>query len=267
MAAVAGLAAACAPAIRVALPDPARATADPAGYRTIAALAGACATTTTMTANASVSGRAAGQRLRGTLQIGTARPGRVRIDAVAPFGAPIFTLAADGTTTTLVLPREQAFVRGASVAEVLDALIQVPLSADDLASVLLACPRTPVDDDRSRSHGGGVVSAADADGVTAFARVSPAPRVFGFLFPASPQRARRVAIAYGPEARRAARQVDVEVGSMPPAAQVRLTLSDIELGAALGAEAFTAVVPPGARAIGLDELRRLSPFGERVGVP
>jgi outer membrane lipoprotein-sorting protein len=267
LATVIGLAAACAPAVRVLLPDPSRATADAAGYRTVAALADACGAVTTMTANAGVSGRVAGRRVRGTLQVGTARPGRVRIDAVAPFGAPIFTLASDGTTTTLVLPREQAFVRGASVAQLLDALIQVPLSADDLAAVLLACPRTPLDDERSRVHAGGDVSATDADGVTAFARSAPVPRLFGLLFPTSDQRARRIAIAYAAPASPARRQIDVEVGAAPAAAQLRLTLSDIETGVALGPDAFVAVIQPGARELALGELRRISPFGEAPRTP
>lgn len=256
---VVGVAAACAPAIQVRLPDPAGGTPDAIGHRTVASLSSACSTTT-VTANVGVAGRVGRQRVRGTLQVGTARPGRVRIDAVAPFGVPIFVLASDGETTTLVLPRERAFIRGASVAQILDALIQVPLTADDLAAVLLACPRTPVDDERSRQLVDGEVSAADAEGVTAFARVAPSARLTGLLFPVSPERARRVAVAY-PLASSSRRVVDVEVGTMPAAAaQLRLTLSDVETGAVLGPEAFIAVVPDGARALSLDELRRLSPF-------
>ncbi len=198
LAMVAAIAVACAPAIRVALPDVTRGTTDPLGHRTVASLAAACAPMVTMTANVGVSGRVGRQRVRGSLQVGLSRPGRVRIDAVAPFGAPIFVLASDGRTTTLVLPREQAVVRDATVAEVLDALIQVPLTADDLASVLLACPRVPVDSDQSRLLPGGDVSAADAAGVMSFARVAPMPRLLGMLFPVSGQRARQIAIAFAP---------------------------------------------------------------------
>ena len=263
LAMVAAIAVACAPAIRVALPDVSRGTTDPLGQGTVASLAAACAPMVTMTANVGVSGRVGRQRVRGSLQVGLSRPGRVRIDAVAPFGAPIFVLASDGRTTTLVLPREQAVVRGATVAELLDALIQVPLTADDLASVMLACPRASVDSDQSRLLPGGDVSAADAGGVTSFARVAPAPRLLGMLFPVSGQRARQIAIAFAPGGP-GRRQIDVEVGA-PAAAQLRMTLSDVESGAMLGDEAFVAVVPPGTRGMSLDELRRISPFAAPQG--
>ena len=116
------LAVACAPTIAVRLPDPARGTRDARGFDTMAALASSCRDQVTATAEVGVSGRAAGHRVRGTLQIGLSRPDGVRIDAVAPFGAPIFVLASTGDdTTVLVLPRAQAYVKGTSVAQVLDA--------------------------------------------------------------------------------------------------------------------------------------------------
>lgn len=145
----------------------------------------------------------------------------------------------------------------------LDALIQVPLTADDLASVMLACPRVPIDSDQSRLLPGGDVSAADAAGVTSFARVVPMPRLLGMLFPVSGQRARQIAIAFPPGGA-GRRQVDVEVGT-PAGAQLRMTLSDIETGTTLGDEAFMVVVPPGARVMSLDELRRISPFAAPQG--
>jgi hypothetical protein len=235
--------------------------ADPRGVETVAAIAAACAAQTTATADVGVTGRVGGHRVRGTLQVGVSRPGRIRIEAVAPFGAPVFVLASDATTTVLVLPREQAFVQGASVAEVLDALIQVPLTADDLAGALLACPRPPSDQSLSRVFPNGDVAAVDASGVTVFATTAPAARVTGMSFAVTSSRAVPIALAFPAGGSASTRVVDVAVGSpASPPAQLRLKVSGIERGAVLGADAFTVVVPPGTRAIGLAELRRLSPF-------
>lgn len=256
------LAVACGPTIAVRLPDPARGTRDARGFDTMAALASSCRDQVTATAEVGVSGRAAGHRVRGTLQIGLSRPDGVRIEAVAPFGAPIFVLASTGDdTTVLVLPREQAYVKGTSVAQVLDALIQVPLTPDDLASALLACPRPPADASSSRAFPGGEVAAVDASGVTVFARPAPEARVTGMWFGPSPTRALPVALAFPPGGTAVSRTIDVAVGTpSAPSAQLRLKVTGIERGVALGADAFAVAIPAGARAIGLDELRRLSPF-------
>ncbi len=260
-AALVGLAVACAPAVRVALPDPGQAVVDPAAHAVIARLASACTAIRTVTTNIGVSGRVGRQRVRGTLQVGIARPGQLRIDAVAPFGAPVFTLAADGRSTTLVMPREHAFITGVSVEQLLDALVQLPLSADDLAALTLACPSGALDDAQSRRHGDGTVSAADATGIVAFARTSPRERVTGLLFPPNTARQRQVAAVYQEPAGSARRVIEVAVGpSSAPLAQLRLTLSDLDTGGTLAAAAFEVAIPAGARALTLDDLRRMSPF-------
>ena len=193
--------------------------------------------------------------------MGVARPDRLRIEAVAPFGAPVFIIAADGPATTLVMPREHAFITGHPVERLLEALVQLPLSADDLAAVTLACPSAAVEDGQSRRHADGTLSAADAAGVLTFARVTPRERVTGMLFPASATRERQVAVVY-PEAADASRRViEIAVGQpSAPLAQLRFTLSDVETGVALGAAAFQVAIPAGARELTLDDLRRMGPI-------
>ena len=68
----------------------------------------ACAT---MQAELGLSGRAAGQRMRGRVLAGLV-PGALRLEGVAPFGAPVFILVADGTRGTLLLSRERRVVAG-----------------------------------------------------------------------------------------------------------------------------------------------------------
>ena len=79
-----------------------------------------CGDLQSLTAEIALAGRVDGRRVRGTLQVGLTRDGGVRIEAVAPFGAPIFTIAGRADTGTLWLPRSREVVRAAP-AEILEA--------------------------------------------------------------------------------------------------------------------------------------------------
>ena len=58
---------------------------------------------------------------------------------MAPFGAPIFILAANNDDTTLLLPRDERVLQHGRSADVLEAAAGVPLSAADLRLVLNGC--------------------------------------------------------------------------------------------------------------------------------
>src|SRR5688572_33277039 len=70
-----------------------------------AQLSSACAGVRTLTAELGMSGRAGDERLRGRIHAGFARPASMRLEGVAPFGPPVFILAARGNAATLLLPR------------------------------------------------------------------------------------------------------------------------------------------------------------------
>ena len=77
-----------------------------------ASLTRSCAAVTTLTAELALSGRSGGQRVRGRAVAGFALPDAMRLEGVAPFGAPVFLMVARGGTATLVLPREHAAAVG-----------------------------------------------------------------------------------------------------------------------------------------------------------
>ena len=77
--------------------------------------------------------------MRGRLHVGLTRDGGVRIEAVAPFGAPMFTLAGSASGGVLWLPRSQEAVR-ATPSEILEALTGVGLGPADLFEIVTACP-------------------------------------------------------------------------------------------------------------------------------
>ena len=97
-------------------------------------------------------------------------------------------------------------------------------------------------------------------GILAFARESPRERLTGLLFPASAARLRQVAVVYPEQADPSRRVIEIAVGpTAAPLARLRLILSDLETGVSLGPTAFEVAVPAGARALTLDDLRRMSP--------
>src|SRR5512142_2931748 len=98
-----------------------------------------CRQVRSMSAELSISGRAGRQRVRGRVLAGVTAPDRIRLEAAAPFGPPLFILTADGTTTTLLLPRDNRVLRGESPAAILDALVGLDLGPSDLLAVLSGC--------------------------------------------------------------------------------------------------------------------------------
>src|SRR5687767_2895491 len=89
----------------------------------------ACVGVRTLTAELGLSGHAGEQSLRGRIHAGFQRPASMRLEGVAPFGAPAFILAARGDTAMLVLLRESPprVVRGARAEAILGALTGVTL--------------------------------------------------------------------------------------------------------------------------------------------
>ena len=87
----------------------------------------------------SLSGHAGSERVRGRIVTGLESGGAVRLEAVAPFGAPFFILAGRNERATLVLPRDHRVLRETAVAEVLERLTGLSLGADDLRLIMSGC--------------------------------------------------------------------------------------------------------------------------------
>jgi hypothetical protein len=78
----------------------------------------ACRGARTLTAELALSGTRA-DALRGRVVAGFERPASMRLEGVAPFGPPRFILVARGGEATLLLPRDERVVHGASPEDVL----------------------------------------------------------------------------------------------------------------------------------------------------
>jgi len=219
-------------------------------------LAAACTGVRTLTAEIGMSGRAGRQRLRGRVVAGFARPASMRLEGVAPFGAPAFILVARGENATLLLPRDEPRVlRGPKPEDILGALTGVALGPADLQAILTGCVVPAPQAIEARRHANGWASIDLAGG----ARLYLEPARGGWTL--------RAATRAGWQIEYPAWSADfpqsVRLQSSQPDVNVDLTaaLSQIEINKDLEDAAFTVSVPPGADPITLDELRDSGPLG------
>ena len=212
----------------------------------------ACDGVRTLQAELGLSGRAAGQRMRGRVLAGIV-PDALRLEGVAPFGAPVFILVADGTRGTLLLARDRRVVRNAAPDEILNALVGIRLSPDDLRAALAGCVRAASEAKGARAFGADWLAVDLAAGGAVYLR-----RV--------DDRWRIVAGRYG----------DLEVdytafaGNRPSRVVLRgkdldlaLALNQVEVNGDLPRDKLVALtVPDGVTPLSIEELRKAGPLGQ-----
>ena len=212
----------------------------------------ACEGVRTLQGELGLSGRAAGQRMGGRVLAGLV-PGALRLEGVAPFGAPVFILVADGDRGTLLLSRDRRVVRDAAPAEILNALAGIRLSPDDLRAVLAGCVRAAGEATGARALGGDwlVVDLA-AGGTVYLQRVANAWRI--------------VAGRYG------GLEIDYAafVGDRPSRIVLRgkdldlaLAVNHAEVNGDLPRDQLIALkIPDGVEPLSIEELRKAGPLGQ-----
>lgn len=207
----------------------------------------------------SISGRVGGERLRARMLAGLSAPASVFLDVPAPFGASVFMLGAVGEHATLLLPRDRRVLTEARPAEMLEAITGVYLDAGDLRRTLTGCVDT---DGAATGHAIGdnwrVVSAAN----DAYLRRERADAPW-----------RLVAVVHRPAGRAVwrAEYHDFD-GALPRTVRLvsdaegrfdlRLSLSQLEIDAALPPSTFQVVVPAGFDPLTIEDLRRAGPLAE-----
>lgn len=217
----------------------------------------ACRAVNTITLEISVHGTAGGHRLRGRLSAGLARPASARLEAVAPFGGPVFTFVANNDDASLLLPRDRRVLEHGKAADVLEAVSGVPLDAAELRLLVTGCADKP--------------DASDAVALGDDWRVAPdgADNVY-FRREGGSGTWRLVSTT-----RRGAWRADysmfaenlphaVRLVSQPPGRfDLQMELSQIDVNVALGPEVFRLTRADSAAPISLDELRASGPLGEK----
>ena len=131
-----------------------------------------CLAVTSITAELALSGRVGDQRIRGRVIAGIDRDAGLRLEAVAPFGAPIFVFAGRGQAATLLLVREKRVLTGERPEAILEAVIGVRLEPADLLDALAGCPPTSLSPNGGRAYGENWVVADSGDDLLYLQRVA-----------------------------------------------------------------------------------------------
>ena len=217
-----------------------------------------CAALTSVTAELGLSGRVGNAKLRGRIQAGFARPDKVRLEAVAPFGAPFFIVAGAAGRATMWLPRDARVLRDVAPQAILDALAGLSVTPDMLGAWIAGCPAPEFRAGAARAYGSDWV-AVEGSGRTAWLRRTGAWRLvrsdgdglhveFADYTGTTPGRLR----------------IQRADASAVPALDLRMAVSQVETNVALDDKAFSVEVPADAAPMTLDELRASGPLRDAV---
>lgn len=215
-----------------------------------------CGAIDTMTAELSVSGRVEGQRLRGRVISGFARPSKLRLEGLAPFGPPAFILVSTGSDATLLLPRDPAVLEGERPEAIIDALVGIPLAPATLHRILAGCGPAASTPAAGVSFAGGWLRVDGEDGTSTWLQQDQAGR-----WTIRAGRADALLVEYEERAGGLPRRIRLELEQAAPPTELRLHVAEADLNVPLGDDAFQVKVPPAATAITLAELRRAGPLG------
>ncbi len=252
-------------------------TPAPDAVEVLAQASMACRGIRTLTAEVAASGKVNGQRVRVRLSVGVAAPASARIEAVAPFGAPLFILASQDDDTTLLLPRDDRVLQHGRSREVLDAVVGVPLDAAALRTLLTGClPEAAAGGTLTeagpqwrllhalRGDGRDDIYLHRAGGASQSWQVAAMVRTRVEDVGGGSLRENAAWLAeYGDRANglpRSVRLVSVDENGHPNNAfDLTLALSQVETNVSLGPEVFRVAAPRTATPITLDELRHARP--------
>jgi len=223
----------------------------------------ACQAVSTITAEIAASGSVGGRRLSVRLHAGLAKPASVRLEAIAPFGQPVFIFVARDDDATLLLPRDRRVLDHGQPAAVLEAVAGVPLDPADLRTALTGCAVAPRANDAKQLGEDWRIVPDRAGDVYLHREARTSPWRLVAAVHQEPG-----ATAWRSEYR------DFQRGGaadgLPAIVRLtsvnnrqfdlRLTLSQVELNGPLDADVFRIQTPQGTEPIALDELKRSGPL-------
>jgi outer membrane biogenesis lipoprotein LolB len=212
----------------------------------------ACAGVRTFTAEITLAGRAGDQALRGRLFGGFEQPASMRLEGLAPFGGPIFILAAGPDGAVLYLPRDARVLRGATAADVLDAITGVSLGPAELPAVLPGGVTPAPGPAVGRLHGNGLVGVDLEGGATVFLEPSGGSW--------RPRAARRAGWTVEYAAFGATFPSEVLLRSTTAPVEIVARVAQFEANTPIDPAAFRVEVPAGTAPITLGELRAAGPL-------
>lgn len=214
----------------------------------------ACASVETVAGPLALSGRIGARRILGlastTLDVAIDRAARLALEARVA-GQVLFRLGGTVDRATLWMREDNRVATGTAV-ELLDGLMGAGVTPGRLREILAGCPATSVVPDGGQRHGRVVEASFD--------------RVTVWLEPKGSTWTVRAwafddwEVTYDWYVRGAPERVTIESrAGVIPAVSLTLALARLDRNVDIPAEAFTVVVPEGARPMTLDELRASGP--------
>jgi hypothetical protein len=269
--AVAASAAACATVTPILLPAGPW-VPDAGGQAITAAAMSACRGVRRLTAEVVVRGQVGGAKIRGRVLAGFERGGALRLEAPAPFGAPIFVLASRQNRAVLWLPRDHRVVRDAPVEDVLDAIAGLRQTSDDLLSLLTGCLTAagPAAAGDVRRNAQGVLMTTLQDGTVAYLQRTGTDWRLTAGTRESRADGQSWSVSYAdfstafPATIRMWRTAQ-PVSGEPLRSALVLQVSQMETNVSLESRAFDIAVPTDAVPMTLEELRQAGPLADRAG--
>jgi len=209
-----------------------------------------CRRMRTMELAMAIRARTGETRLRGDLLAALARPARLRLVGVAPFGSPGFVLVVDADAAVLVLPRDRRVVTDATADELLGALAGVTLGAEDFRSVLTGCVVPDPQAINGRLHDNGWIAVAINGEATAYVHlVKGVPVVVAGERPG-------LTVWYSDHVRGIPRRIDVRATSATGVlTELTATLSQVSINIDLNPDVFVPQIREDYVPMSLEQFR------------
>jgi hypothetical protein len=226
-----------------------------------------CRSVRTLTAEVAASGKVNGQRLRARLTVGVERPASARIEAMAPFGAPLFIFVAIDDDATVLMPRDDRVLRHGLPDRVLDAAAGVPLDAADLRTLLTGCVPDDIQGTLVASGDEWRILRATRNGRSDDIYLRREPSSHAWQLVAAVERRDGNRTAWRAEYRdrqnglpRSVRLTSIDAADrVTDAFDLTLALSQVETNVTIDPAAFRVDVPASAQPVTIEDLRHARP--------
>jgi hypothetical protein len=231
-------------------------TPDPTAAEAFTTATASCKGFRSIEGELSLSGRAGSERVRGRILTGLEAGGAVRLEAVAPFGAPFFILAGRNEQATLVLPREHRVLKDTGVAAVLERITGLALGAEDLRLILSGCLVERAVPGEGRQWGTEWKAVTIGPDRVAYLRLQNG----AFVLTAADYG--RWHVDYAAHSAGFPRTVRVR-GTGDAPIDITARIEQLEVNTQINPLAWAVDVPSDAEPMTLDELRSIAPLAER----
>ena len=185
------------------------------------------------------------------------RPGFLRLEGMAPFGAPAFILIATPDDATLLLPRERQVVRDASASDLLYFLSGLSLEPDDVHALLTGCVIQDGVSLSARAYGDDWVAIDLSGGATVYFRRSDVTPVISIGTLGD------LVVEYSEHVRGLPRKLRIQTVDASSPTDLTIELSQVNVNIEINPEAFEASVPATFSSVAFDDFQLQSPTEDR----